>query len=434
MMEKPNPSPKSNSTNQKKKDMKKKKKNEFEYCNVCKLNHDQGKQHKYFTNHKKSLTTLLSRFQNKIADIRFFLKNPALLPSEYASRNRLWCVFCDVDIDELQSSFASANAINHLASADHLKNLKHFLWKYGGGMDRVDIFTISEADVYKWEKKCQSLQTEAAPSGEGSLGVLVGPSNDIHTQNKFENMDSFENNTVHLLKSNISNGVPLQYYTNEYQVSYSGHWDVANIGSNLVSSLPAETCSGTISWVNDLTVWPTTFIWMFSFPLKITILNFFSYESVLVNFGYHLLFSDLQKFAEISAMAPEEGKGNVHSGATPPWFEAFEQSQLTVHLKPVSSSFIFPPNKLEKSRKLNPKRVGAAWAERRKMEIEMEKRGEIDKSDCDASWLPNFGRVWQSGSRKESRKEFEIEKHKLLNVESHSEMPVKIQPYISKRM
>ena len=43
----------------------------------------------------------------------------------------------------------SYNAINHLASADHLKNLKHFLWKYGGGMDRMDAFRILEADVAK---------------------------------------------------------------------------------------------------------------------------------------------------------------------------------------------------------------------------------------------------------------------------------------------
>lgn len=43
----------------------------------------------------------------------------------------------------------SGNAINHLASAEHLKNLKHFLWKYGGGMDCVDKFRILEADLTK---------------------------------------------------------------------------------------------------------------------------------------------------------------------------------------------------------------------------------------------------------------------------------------------
>lgn len=129
-------------------------------------------------------------------------------------------------------------------------------------------------------------------------------------------------------------------------------------------------------------------------------------------------------------MPSKASGGNVQTGAPPPWFESVEEHQLNVQLKPVSSS----SNKPGKSHKLNPKRVGAAWAEKRKMEIEMEKRGEIVKSDYDANWLPNFGRVWQSGSRKESRKEFEKEKQKLPNVESHSETLITIQPYISKRM
>lgn len=123
----------------------------------------------------------------------------------------------------------------------------------------------------------------------------------------------------------------------------------------------------------------------------------------------------------------------MHSGAPPPWFEATKGSQINVQLTPATGNLMFP-NKSRKSKNLNPKRVGAAWAEKRKIELEMEKRGEIVKDDCTANWLPNFGRVWQSGSRKESRKEFEMEKQKFPELESKSEMPVKIQPYVSKRM
>lgn len=90
----------------------KKKQSEFEFCKVCNLNHNQGLRHKYFPNHKKSLSTFLSRFQKKISDIRFFLKNPITLGPELASRNRFWCVFCDTDIDELGSSFAWYGCLN----------------------------------------------------------------------------------------------------------------------------------------------------------------------------------------------------------------------------------------------------------------------------------------------------------------------------------
>lgn len=43
----------------------------------------------------------------------------------------------------------SFNAINHLASAEHLKSLKDFLWRYGGGMDRIDSFRVVESDLAK---------------------------------------------------------------------------------------------------------------------------------------------------------------------------------------------------------------------------------------------------------------------------------------------
>lgn len=143
-------------------------------------------------------------------------------------------------------------------------------------------------------------------------------------------------------------------------------------------------------------------------------------------------FSGIQMLTRISFVPAENGGGNVHSGAPPPWFETTEGVQM--HPKPVLGDLVSHSNKSGKHKKLSPKRVGAAWAEKRKIEMEMEKRGETVRNECDASWLPNFGRVWQSGSRRESRKEFEKEKQELSNVEAQPEMPIKIQPYVSKRM
>ncbi|KAM3752021.1 hypothetical protein ACB098_04G156800 [Castanea mollissima] len=433
----PNPNPKTNTTK------KNKKKSEYEFCKVCNLNHDQGQRHKYFPSHKSSLSNFLSRFQTKLSDVRFFLKNPSPLRPELASKNRFWCVFCDSDIDEIGSSFACYNAINHLASADHLKNLKHFLWKYGGGMDRVDAFRILEADVAKWEKKCISLKSDTVSSSQGAIGREIGPLNDIHNENNYGNIDNFENSSIPSVKSSLSNGVmPLQYYTNEYQVSRSGLYEATNVGmfaDDFGSFLPAETCSDTNLWnLKDLRVNRNS---QHSFPYN----SCSSADGSFSNGRMYQVHEDegivkgessshgLQKLSRISTLAPEEAGGNVHTGAPPPWLEATEASQIDAPLKPAAGSLV-PLNKSGKSKKLNPKRVGAAWAERRKIELEMEKRGEIVKNDCDANWLPNFGRVWQSGSRKESRKEFEMEKQKLLKLGSQSEMPIEIQPYVSKRM
>lgn len=93
------------------------------------------------------------------------------------------------------------------------------------------------------------MESNAVSSSEGPIGPVFGPSNDIHNELNYGNIDSFENSSIQSVKSSLSNGVmPLHYYTNEYQVSHSGLSEVANFGTfahDVNSSLPAETCSGT---------------------------------------------------------------------------------------------------------------------------------------------------------------------------------------------
>ncbi|KAK4256946.1 hypothetical protein QN277_006602 [Acacia crassicarpa] len=409
-----------------------KKKSEFEFCKVCNLNHNQGLRHKYFPSHKKSLSTFLSRFRNKFSDISFFLKNPTILRPEHASRNRFWCVFCDTDVDELTSSFACANAINHLASVNHLKNLKQFSWKYGGSMDQLEAFIVSDADVAKWEKKCVTLQKEPVLLSEERRKEVSGTTSDIHNQFNHGNIDKFDITYSHSLESHPSNSVlPLQYHTNEYQVSNSGISEASNacvLPYYSTSSLPSETCSGANSFHSK------------DFSGSCHALScsgrqwssdgYSGTEEVPKDGTMLSRFEGLPDPSAITLGYSENVGSNVPSEAPPPWLT----DGLYIHYEGISGDLVPLLNKSGKSQKLNPKRVGAAWAERRKIELEMEKRGEIVRKDYDANWLPNFGGVWQSGTRKESRKEFEREKQKLFKVEVEPEIPTKIQPCVSKRM
>ncbi|KAL4559797.1 hypothetical protein LXL04_031943 [Taraxacum kok-saghyz] len=377
----------------------KEKNNEFEFCKVCKLNHNQGRRHNYLPNHVKSLSSFLSRFQSKLSDVRLFLKNPSSIRPELAFRNRFWCVFCDIDVTEHGSSFACENGISHLASADHLKNLKSFMWKHGGGMNRVNAFRISEADLAKYEKKCISMKNKGA--SEQSRVPLTGPSNDIHNELKFDYVDNFDRSH----NSKFPNGVlPLQNHTNEnYQVFHSdlpgGYHDKSFL---LASDAKPSNNSTAKSFLNE------------------GYLNNRQREA-----DTEASSAGFQKLTRISSIVQEVGPGNVHSGAPPPWFGVTNGSQLDCVVK-------------RRKSKLNPKRVGAEWAERRKMEMEMERKGELPAKQFDASWLPNFGRVWQSGSRKDSRKEFKVvETDKSFKDDevnqSHDSSLLQLQPYISKR-
>lgn len=143
----------------------------------------------------------------------------------------------------------------------------------------------------------------------------------------------------------------------------------------------------------------------------------------------HVLFllADSLKLTRISSTSRQTTEGNIHTGAPPPWLTG-EGNQLEITLKSEQRK------KAGKSSRLNPKRVGAAWAERRKLELELESRGEHVPNNFGANWLPNFGGVWQSGTRKESRKEFQSEHKSSHTVDDQSEALLQLQPYISKRM
>lgn len=101
------------------------------------------------------------------------------------------------------------------------------------------------------------MKNEAAPCSDQTHGLQVGASNDIRNELDHEIINNFENNTFNPFVSNLSNGVmPLQSYTNEYQISHSGlseGMDGCPSVHDAISSLPLEACSGTSLWnSNDL--------------------------------------------------------------------------------------------------------------------------------------------------------------------------------------
>ncbi|KAK9668911.1 hypothetical protein RND81_13G095400 [Saponaria officinalis] len=139
-----------------------------------------------------------------------------------------------------------------------------------------------------------------------------------------------------------------------------------------------------------------------------------------------------QSLTRITSAKLGDDKGNVYSGAPPPWLEGTDPTNEIG--QPTSARSNSAQKNSRKTSKLNPNRVGAAWAEKRKRELEMEKRGEIIANTSGPDWLPNFGSVWQSGTRKESMKYFKKETVSVPKADSQSEAEIKLMPYISKRM
>nr|XP_047919435.1 centrosomal AT-AC splicing factor isoform X2 [Anser cygnoides] len=89
-----------------------------------------------------------------------------------------------------------------------------------------------------------------------------------------------------------------------------------------------------------------------------------------------------------------EGKGNVHTGAKPPWLtEEDEGDGSEQQIGPSYEEFLRQKDK-QKLKKLPADRVGANFDH---------------TSQTGDSWLPSFGRVWNHGRRWQSRHQFRAE-------------------------
>ncbi|NXN49149.1 CCD84 protein, partial [Rynchops niger] len=88
-----------------------------------------------------------------------------------------------------------------------------------------------------------------------------------------------------------------------------------------------------------------------------------------------------------------EGKGNVHTGAKPPWLTEEEEDGSKQQIGPSYEEFLKQKEK-QKLKKLPPERVGANFDH---------------TSQTGESWLPSFGRVWNHGRRWQSRHQFRTE-------------------------
>ncbi|NWS48437.1 CCD84 protein, partial [Probosciger aterrimus] len=88
-----------------------------------------------------------------------------------------------------------------------------------------------------------------------------------------------------------------------------------------------------------------------------------------------------------------EGKGNVHTGAKPPWLMEEEEDGSKQQIGPSYEEFLKQKEK-QKLKKLPPERVGANFDH---------------TSQTGDSWLPSFGRVWNHGRRWQSRHQFRTE-------------------------
>nr|CAG8585754.1 2223_t:CDS:2 [Entrophospora candida] len=124
-------------------------------------------------------------------------------------------------------------------------------------------------------------------------------------------------------------------------------------------------------------------------------------ESNNINVNLPSSFENLvaSQLTRIKVPPLKPGEGNVfEEGSVPPWLQddddmKFSGNTNKTEIGPSLDAFL-AAKKLEKKKKLNPNRVGANF----------DRESAVGKD-----WVPNFGRVWNNGTRNRSQKQYKKE-------------------------
>eukprot|EP00898_Chlorokybus_atmophyticus_P000689 jgi/Chlat1/1620/Chrsp127S01884 len=364
--------------------------NDYAFCGVCRLSHNQRRRHVYSQRHVARLKEVLSKAEAKLKEVRWMLAHPQpLIDQRTREANRYWCAFCEEEIQELDSTWACEQAIVHLTGESHSKRVKSFWVANGASVDRRDNFILTEDDLEKvrkavfiiqalvliweckqWQKAKRRHEERKARSAMESKEALV--TTDIPQQQQIDaavgglacNVHSVAGLSV-LEQYTTPSGLHLAAAADPAAaLQLSGVAQLKPTGFERVQQ-PARQCQAAASSS-----------------------SYAVHTTVQLPSG--------ESFVAIPRLSRLPGEGNIHTGAPAPWLAAGEQQTAAAGTGAGINRLSHTQSKRQ-ARLRNPKRVGAEWADRRLAGMQAE-TGE--------KWLPNFGQVWQSGSRLETRRSF----------------------------
>jgi hypothetical protein len=71
---------------------------EYQYCTVCRRNHNDGRKHIFTQQHKAKLSEIIKKFSKKIRDARRLLQKPHVIDGELEPGAALWCYCCQEEV------------------------------------------------------------------------------------------------------------------------------------------------------------------------------------------------------------------------------------------------------------------------------------------------------------------------------------------------
>ncbi|XP_072288866.1 centrosomal AT-AC splicing factor [Eucyclogobius newberryi] len=320
------------------------------YCAVCKQTTFSGKSHIFGKSHQGRLRVVLLKFLEKVKEARRMLKKPQVEKFDCTQHNqKFWCYCCELEVDrnvtDGDKTVLYAGLIEHMATQEHRKSTHKFWWENKADQKLKEKVFFSKEEIDRFKAEVEKV-----------LGTFVEKEDDFIKQGA-EFIRNQEKHRQEFLKSLIEQNAELESSIEHKEITR--HNSTQHIASGWVpEGSTQQTGSNTDNEV----------------PYATAGLTFIGYQG-------------------------SSTRGNVHTGALPPWLQDVEDDPLEgssatqPEMGPSLQGFL-KHKEQEKLKKLPPNRVGANFDH---------------SSHTDDNWLPSFGRVWNSGRRWQSRHQFRDE-------------------------
>ncbi|XP_065056042.1 centrosomal AT-AC splicing factor-like isoform X2 [Rhopilema esculentum] len=345
---------------------------ELNYCKVCKLHCEHGKKHKYSAKHVALFNSLVKKFGSKVKECKKYLDFPEVISGEFEPSASFWCHFCEMKIPKHVTnrtfSIKFGGVFEHFASSAHTKKTHNF-WKLNGGDTNLKKdFLISEEDYVTYKGRCKKALDNFAQE------------EDLSHMQAAEEIRSREAERLKIVSDQKH---PSSSSSCEGRTVLNSHGVMQNH----------------TGWHDGKRVWRGGIVKQ----------GFRRRDLTKVSKGRKFGEEDSEHIHRTSSFLPtlssvtpskNAGKlvGNIHTGAVPPWLQDDDSNQPSSEpaIGPSYQEFLRHAEKKQK-KKSNFKSVGANFDH---------------SAETSDDWLPSFGRVWNSGPRWQSRREYRKEKQK----------------------
>ncbi|XP_022101306.1 coiled-coil domain-containing protein 84-like [Acanthaster planci] len=397
----------------------------FSYCELCRHSHDRGKRHAFSRGHRDKVKTILEKFGAKVKSARQDMKEPPILTGHFQPDSKYWCYMCACEVDKHvtdgEVTVRHAGFIEHLMSAEHAQRLDRF-WRINRiqtDLQTKFVFPNDARDRYKkaveealrkYEENEEHLLSQSAAKIrrlERSRSLLLQSDDSLTTATE----------TTEILAALSQQPEPNAGLDSEVMPSNpSGIRRTSEAGSGAGNRLIAQDVPGCSHWSNGTAGETQGEGAMLYLNQQDPAGNSFSQCQQAVNQSPAAgkpphkpgVLSRVRTIGVISSggltavHVKDRGvKGNVHTGAQPPWLQGDNDDDDNVDAEEEAQKMMGPSElefrkhvERERKSKLNPGRVGANFDH---------------ASPTNEAWLPSFGRVWNAGRRWQSRRQYRKE-------------------------